>query len=404
MGRFRPLTWTAAAACLCLLFFVSIAPSLYLVGVWKSAEILPHLVRLFLVGAIFGLGSAILGLPVARFLLRAVPMSLERRLRPGAVIVSLLLSIFCLGSTWLLAEYPVPARQGQDELWYFAGAPEESRWIGMFCALAFVLAAVSPFVARQMRVRNFLNRPFVVFLRRFSTFSDRSVMNELLRACPAGKPVVFLTPRRSATRDWNPFQVGYAGLKVVHPFSSLPAPLVAADDQWQPAARELLTRAETIVLDVSLGSASISQEIEMVRSMGLCRKTVLLAASRDPVSEKQDLSAEMAKEAQIILYRKSWYRALPRLLLGLPASLLAAMVPAVPLTLVMLPLVALFVPASLIRSSADWALYPVFALCALWVYGALFVRPAIDRASAATLAKRLRTPYLGEVHISRKAA
>jgi hypothetical protein len=61
-----------------------------------------------------------------------------------------------------------------------------------------------PLFQRHWKPHKPLKRPFVLFLRRFSTYADRSVSNALLKVSPAGKPVAFLTATQSRAKDWNP--------------------------------------------------------------------------------------------------------------------------------------------------------------------------------------------------------
>jgi hypothetical protein len=162
-------------------------------------------------------------------------------------------------------------------------------------------------------------------------------------------------------------------------------------------ARELLSHAETIVLDASLGSVSIGQEIEMIQTMGLSGKTILLSSGEGRLREKRGLPPQLAQEAQTILYTKGWFRAVPRLLLGLPASIIAGFFVSMFLAFL------LGFPLSIVRLlrlfelEFFWArffspntIYLLLALVASWVYGTLFFRRAVDKASVAQLSRRLR--------------
>jgi hypothetical protein len=62
----------------------------------------------------------------------------------------------------------------------------------------------------------------------------------VLKQAASGVPVVFLTPTLSRPGDWEPFLVGFAGLKLLHPWQSMPIILRAPDDDWQQVADELI--------------------------------------------------------------------------------------------------------------------------------------------------------------------
>ena len=231
--------------------------------------------------------------------------------------------------------------------------------------LIWMCGSLGPLLLRHRKPQRLLERPFVLFLRRFSTFSDRAVIALVLRQAPSGMPVVFLTPTRSRPGDWDPFVVGFAGLKLWHPFQSTPIVLRARDERWRQIAEELISRARLILLDMSEVSNALQAEVEMITRAGRWSDTVCLrheASDAGPDTESSGVSSE----AQTIVYKKSWVRALPRMLTGL------FFVVAVGLALELL--VGIFA-----------------ALAAVFFYVSTFVRPAINRKFRTALRTRLRT-------------
>ena len=162
----------------------------------------------------------------------------------------------------------------------------------------------------------FLSDPYVLFLRRFGYFSDRFMINVLLRKTPPRMPVAFLVPSRRRAVDWNPFIVGFAGLKFRHPFRSAPIVLRSRDDNWVQTAETLVRDAQIIILDMSESSEAIEMEFDMISKAGRWRDTVLLKEQ----SKTTKLALERAARAsgvQVLEYKKDWIRALPRLVIGL---------------------------------------------------------------------------------------
>jgi hypothetical protein len=72
-------------------------------------------------------------------------------------------------------------------------------------AVLWAIAATGLLIRHHYKRRAFLERPFVLFLRRFSTFSDRAVVAVILRQAAYNVPVVFLTPTLSRPGDWDLF-------------------------------------------------------------------------------------------------------------------------------------------------------------------------------------------------------
>jgi hypothetical protein len=380
--------WTAG--------FINLIPGFcpHLISTHRLHELAVALIALCVGGiVVFALGVAF-----GRFLLRAMPPYLlggTRRRQVAIIAVSVcspLIGIFIfvmlLGVT----------------LGIVAGARETTTWdqplifagvaVGALFFILWVAGAVGPLILRHGRPQAFLDRPFVLFLRRFSTFSDRAVVALILRQAKAGVPVVFLTPTHSKPRDWDPFLVGFAGLKLLHPLGSVPMLLRARDDDWQRAADELIGRAQTILVDISEGSAALRIEAEMIDKAGRWSDTVCLRRTAPAAVNGQEPLGAFGK-ARCIDYSKSWREALPKLAISLLLVLLAAFVIAV-FTIFWGGLV-LYLIGVLPSETSNVILYSalslVFVVVALISYS-IFWRPAVSRATKIELRKILRAEHL----------
>lgn len=320
----------------------------------------------------------VLGVSLGRFLLRALPPRLSERTRGGrfgtigavalcAVFVGLLvvwasmLAITQSDSTDSILSDPALASVG----------------FSIVLAMFYMSCAIYPVILRHWKPRAFLERPFVLFLRRFSTFSDRAVISLVLREAASGVPVVFLTPEISRPGDWDPFVVGFAGLKLLHPWQSMPIVLRASDRDWQGAADELIRRSQTILLDTSETSSAMRTEAEMIDNAGRWSDTVSLRLFARNAAPGKDLVGG-STGARLIEYRKSWVRAFPRMTIGLVTVLIVCVFLGGPL---------LLIGPIFMRSSA---LILTIAVAAYAYYSA-FVRPTINRKAKSALRAVLRT-------------
>jgi hypothetical protein len=394
----RPFVFGAAFAGFVLLFALATLPSLALLN-FKFLEkaSLAGTPWFYLLGAVVVLVSGVFGLTLARFALRIVPIRFRGRVQARVVLFGLCLLLPLVAFAWLVV-FPPPNDNSSNAdlgLWYQSTAPEEVRIAGAIAVIFFAVCLVVPFLMRHVQSKVFLKEPFVLYLRRFSTFSDRSVMNEVLRACPHGEPVVFLTPTHSAIRDWNPFQIGLAGLRIRSPIKSLPIPVRTDDVSWQGAARELIEAAKIIVLDASEGSASIVAETQLIDSLHMWHKTVVLRAGHARLADSAEKETVAGGSVQVIHYRRNWLRAIPRLVLGPIVSIF----PAIVLASVILVLVDRVLMVSGLGSedgnsqrlvSDPKSLMTLFGVLTLWIYLVLFWRPAINKEAAVALATRLR--------------
>lgn len=385
----RPFSWLAAAVSGFFLLYLGSVPSLFFS--WVPFGTVHPVTR-----AIVSVASLALGISFGRFLLRVLPLHTDGRRRTGVLILGLLVSVAWLGgfSMFLIKGGPEP-RPGQDAIWLTSTSFDE-RLTGFLATVTWWFGAFVPFLGRHLTPRSMVRRPFIAFLRRFSTFSDRSVVSAVLNCSPAGQPVAFLTPTARGVQDWNPFQVGFAGLKVWRPFRSMPIDLRAADQEWQPSAAELIAHARVIVLDASEGSDAIETEIEMIQRGGFGTKTIVLTGpERDEVSERR--IARLANDpSRVVRYRKSWRAAEPRLFFGFFAAVFATLPLAVFLIMMVLnssyDSQQLAQPVGLqeaLRDSWPKLLPPCLALF-LWIYYVLFVRPALDRDAVHVLKHLLR--------------
>jgi hypothetical protein len=380
--------WTAG--------FINLIPIFYphLISTHRLPELAGALIALCLGGiVVFALGVAF-----GRFLLRAMPPYLvggTRRRQVAIIAVSVcapLIGIFIflplIGAT----------------LGVVAGARETTTWdqpvifagvaVGALFFILWVAGAVGPLILRHGRPQAFLDRAFVLFLRRFSTFSDRTVEALILREAKAGVPVVFLTPTHSKPRDWDPFLVGFAGLKLLHPLRSVPMVFRARDDDWQRAADELIGRAQSILVDISEGSAALGIEAAMIEKAGRWSDTVCLRGIAPAAGSSRDPLGAFGN-ARCINYSKSWEGALPKLAISLLIALLVAFVIAV--FIIFGGGLVLFLIGALKDETSDVillsALGLVFVVVALISYS-IFWRPAVSRTTKIDLRRVLRAEHL----------
>lgn len=386
---------SAFASCIFLLYLSSI-PSLYFDKLSISE---PYLWIIIVIGAAI---SLMLGIGFCRFLLRAFPLRVNCTHRNGVIIMGILSSVIWIG-IWSLIFAAVPSlthqnqemlsllRRGQETFWFMSES-FPVRFGGFLATIIWSLGAFAPFLGRHLVPRNVLRQPFILYLRRFSSFADRAVVSSLLKCCPPGKPIAFLTPTISSTKDWNPFRIGLAGMKLWRPFRSMPIDLRATDENWQQAAMDLISKAEIVILDASTSSNAIKTEIEMVKNGGFLKKTVMLITENRGQKDELGVLKFADDGANIIQYRRSWKRAMPRMLWGLPAAFLVAF----PIAAFMLVFFLFIIDQDLNQAGVQeivnkefWKFFVPVLVLFCWIYYVLFFRPAMDKDGSKKLRKHL---------------
>lgn len=359
-----------------------------------------------LMGSLFFFG----GLPLGRLMLRIIPPVLSGERRIVAFVFATLIVVIGL----VYAFYPFYYYNVAEQSFLFKSIVEKNKDLSkidqiysFFLFVSLTLGSALVFVIPHLNPRSFLEKPYILFLRRFSTFSDRSVLDALLKATHALKPVALLTSTQSKAGDWNPFCIGFSGLNIWHPIKSTPLYLRSSNESWKNSAEELIKTAEFITLDLSHGSGAIQSEIEMIENLNRWKNTIVLINQLKPeIDVTQQLFSYKNKGATIVNYKKSWGRgARLRLLLGIPFNLFLGGWLFSLLSLILKTMYFLFKGGldaainfysiflmgnlqkltlditnelSLVSQQANLLAFVISSIISLWVYFVFFVRPALD--------------------------
>ncbi|MBB6091338.1 hypothetical protein HNQ60_000184 [Povalibacter uvarum] len=378
----RFLSYLSAIWCgfvLCVLEVLWIGVFIYLVVTFFPLDELPSLAGAPVVMCVGAICNFALGIAFGRFLLRAMPPQPWDRTKIHQLIFvcALLVGIFCL--VWWFADVIVTVFLFAEDV--FPPAMEDAAVaVSRLFAILWAVGAVGPLILRHRRPGAFLHRPFVLVLRRFSTFADRTLVALILRLAKPGVPVVFLTPTRSRPKDWNPFVVGFAGLKLLHPLRSVPMVLRARDDDWQHVADELILRAKIILVDVSEGSTALRTEAEMIERGGRWSETVCLKHAPFVDVSDQDSFGGLSR-GRCIPYWKSWTEALPRLVVSTAIILLVA------------PLPTMFL---FYFWRAGWAPHTVVYIILVLISCSILWSPAVSRDARTELRRMLQGEFAAQ--------
>jgi hypothetical protein len=153
----------------------------------------------------------------------------------------------------------------------------------------------------------------VVFLRRFHSLADRSIIEVIRSALLPSSRLVMLRAPRDSLLLWDPIQVLFSGLSLRHPFGGVPVYVHADSDSWVGHAQELLRSAQVVIIDISELSAALELELKIVNESHRALKVVLLCDQR-----RFEAAAGTIKESAdgIISYRRSGMRSFLRFVIG----------------------------------------------------------------------------------------
>lgn len=305
------------------------------------------------------------GVPGSRILLRLLPPRSGVGWRPGAFVLAAVVALYTMlsGSAGALGLAAAEASSG-------IGLQPSISAVYFAISVALGLGLLGPFLARHLRPNGFVEAPFILVLRRFSSYADRAVLREVLGAHPTERQVVLLTPTRSQGGDWDPAHIGFAGLRWGAPFRSVPVYLRTTDDNWQAFARQYIASAQRIVFDASEESEAIRVESALIGELGRWADTLVLTTAA-----WQDL---WPPGSSVVVYTRSWLRALPRMFVGVPATLLLGMGVA-------------RISLGLIRAAPALALLMAPLIGVVYLFFFLtFLQPAVDSSSARAIRRWAR--------------
>jgi hypothetical protein len=235
-------------------------------------------------------------LPIVRISLRLFPIRIEGKRRVGCLVVLVIvLLMFGVFYYVLIGLMSVTAQDGASYTPFAA--------IG--CEIGVAASMIAIVYWRSTRA---LKKPFLLYLRRFSSFADREVASIVLRNRPIDLPVAMLVSTRGSSADWNPFILGFSGLKLSHPIASIPIYL-ASGEAWEGAVRTMVQEARAIIIDLSEMSSAVVSEVAMISSAGKWPTSICLAEASSNVTDNK-------LPRDIIVYRRTYRAALLRISLS----------------------------------------------------------------------------------------
>lgn len=143
--------------------------------------------------------------------------------------------------------------------WVWGGVWRTNMANGSFLFFAWLL-----YLLFTVKTHAGLEKRYVLFLRRFDSFADLSILPNLLKLTPRGVPVATLV---SGTENeigyWDPVKLTAYGLHATGWYGGRPA-FLRGGEQWEKVVSDLVDGASVIVLDKSDISLAIAQEMKAV--------------------------------------------------------------------------------------------------------------------------------------------
>lgn len=153
----------------------------------------------------------------------------------------------------------------------------------------------------------------VVFLRRFHSLADRSIIEVVRGSLLSSSRLVVLRSPRDLLRLWDPIQILFYGLDLRHPWRGIPVYVHSESGNWVDRARQLVRSARVVVIDATHLSEALLQELALVREVG--KESALVVISERGRVEAAAREAGIPA-ASIVPYRLGHLRSCFRFLVG----------------------------------------------------------------------------------------
>jgi hypothetical protein len=275
--------------------------------------------------------AAYCSIPVARWITRQCPIRLtaqSAKLNGNPVFT---LFAFWAAGVYVLCHFPRPSFVAEAIAPFY-----QTRFSNLDLMRSLILLAppgvffISPliiYIAWYRKATKLSDQSFILFLRKFSSRSDYSILSGLLTGCPDSATLAILNPKPQVgvgeDGSWDPIAIGFEGCKLLHPLRSMPMHFAANNKEWEDAVFTLMQKAMCVVIDVSESTPSVVREETLITSLDLWQRTVVLKDRKCQNGSGESAEAFNDITSNELEYDLSWTRALPRAVLGMLLAMLA---------------------------------------------------------------------------------
>lgn len=246
--------------------------------------------------SVFGLYNIFVAVVLARFVFRVhvrpLGVPLKRRLLPGT-----LASLLILG---LLISYT---------FFFLIWSPIKNFALGLSFYITFGLALRDRYCRGASPPK-----PYILFLRGFSSFADRSLFGTMLSVAPSGIPVALFTSPREEVVVWDPYMIAFSGVRLYKPIRNLPRFYNANDETWPSEVSKLIRDAACVVVDLGKLSPALRLEFDLLQSEDALERTIVLVDS-SLATQGNELISRL-QGPRMLVYQKRWASSVGPILSG----------------------------------------------------------------------------------------
>lgn len=147
---------------------------------------------------------------------------------------------------------------------------------------------------------------YILYLRSFSGFSDRSAIIDIAKSLKNIYPLLFVIPINNKIRDWDPYIVSFIPFSFFNPYKNAPIYIATKTDSWKENINEMIKKSKYIILDISEITESIIYEMSLINENKKLSSTIFISKnSLEKIQEKHPKLFLKIKNENFIKYDKS---------------------------------------------------------------------------------------------------
>lgn len=144
----------------------------------------------------------------------------------------------------------------------------------------FIFPVVYFFIKNSL-IKSIDHIDYILYLRKFSGFSDRSLIITIIKSLNNTLPLLFIVPLKNKFRDWDPYIILFHPFKLISFYKNTPIHISTSTELWKEDIEKLIDSSKCIIIDVSEITISIKFEIDLIVDKNMTKSTIFISDKDD---------------------------------------------------------------------------------------------------------------------------
>lgn len=165
------------------------------------------------------------------------------------------------------------------ENFYESGFSSLNSIINIVDFIFLVLYLLLPlyFIIKRSLIKKIKDINYILYLRSFSGFSDRSAIIDISRGIKNILPFLFVVPIKNKIRDWDPFIISFIPFSLLNSYRNTPIYITMKTNDWKENVNELIRNSKCIIIDISNITVSVKYEVSSIKNNKKMSSTIYIS-------------------------------------------------------------------------------------------------------------------------------